>query len=70
MKNIATETKVGIFVVLGIIILTFFTIRVGKIAVQIIQNGDPLRGELDAQFPIFFSAQGGPGRHCLEMLSL
>ena len=34
MKNIATETKVGIFVVLGIIILTIFTIRVGKIAVR------------------------------------
>ena len=34
MKNIATETKVGIFVVLGIVILTFFTIRVGKIAVR------------------------------------
>ena len=34
MRNIATETKVGIFVVLGIIILTFFTIRVGKIAVR------------------------------------
>ncbi len=34
MKNIATETKVGVFVVLGIIILTLFTIRVGKITVR------------------------------------
>jgi phospholipid/cholesterol/gamma-HCH transport system substrate-binding protein len=34
MKSIATETKVGIFVVLGIIILAFFTIRVGRIAVR------------------------------------
>ena len=34
MKSIAIETKVGIFVVLGIIILAFFTIRVGRIAVR------------------------------------
>ena len=34
MKNIATETKVGIFVILGIIILVFFTFRVGRIAVR------------------------------------
>ena len=34
MKSIATETKVGIFVVLGIIVLTFFTVRVGRIAVR------------------------------------
>ena len=34
MKNIGTETKVGIFVVLGIIILTYFTVRVGRIAVR------------------------------------
>jgi phospholipid/cholesterol/gamma-HCH transport system substrate-binding protein len=34
MKNIATETKVGIFVVLGIAVLVFFTFRVGKIAVR------------------------------------
>jgi phospholipid/cholesterol/gamma-HCH transport system substrate-binding protein len=34
MKNIATETKVGIFVILGIAILTFFTLKVGKIAVR------------------------------------
>jgi len=34
MKNIATETKVGIFVLLGIIVLAFFTVRVGKIAVR------------------------------------
>jgi len=34
MKNIATETKVGIFVILGIIVLALFTVRVGKIAVR------------------------------------
>jgi phospholipid/cholesterol/gamma-HCH transport system substrate-binding protein len=34
MKNIATETKVGIFVILGILLLAFFTIRVGRIAVR------------------------------------
>ena len=35
MKSmIATETKVGIFVVLGILVLTYFTIRVGKIEVR------------------------------------
>ena len=34
MKNIATETKVGIFVILGIIVLALFTFRVGKIAVR------------------------------------
>jgi phospholipid/cholesterol/gamma-HCH transport system substrate-binding protein len=34
MKSIATETKVGIFVLLGILILTYFTIRVGRIAVR------------------------------------
>jgi len=34
MRSLATETKVGIFVVLGIIILTYFTVRVGRIAVR------------------------------------
>ena len=34
MKNLATETKVGIFVILGIAILTFFTLKVGRIAVR------------------------------------
>jgi len=34
MRNIGTETKVGIFVVLGILVLTYFTIRVGRIAVR------------------------------------
>ena len=34
MKSIATETKVGIFVVLGILVLTYFTVRVGKISVR------------------------------------
>ena len=35
MKSIiATETKVGIFVVLGILVFTYFTVKVGKIAVR------------------------------------
>ena len=56
MKNIATETKVGIFVVLGIIILTLFTIRVGKIAVRevgyrIYTNVDSAAG-LDKNSPV------------------
>jgi phospholipid/cholesterol/gamma-HCH transport system substrate-binding protein len=34
MRNIGTETKVGIFVVLGIIALTYFTVKVGRIAVR------------------------------------
>ena len=34
MKNLATETKVGIFVILGIAILTFLTLKVGRIAVR------------------------------------
>ena len=34
MRSIGTETKVGIFVLLGIILLTYFTIRVGRIAVR------------------------------------
>ena len=34
MRSIGTETKVGIFVVLGIIALTYFTVRVGRIAVR------------------------------------
>ena len=34
MKSFATETKVGIFVILGIIVLTYFTIRVGRITVR------------------------------------
>ncbi len=34
MKGIGTETKVGIFVLLGIIILVFFTVRVGRLAVR------------------------------------
>ena len=34
MRSIGTETKVGIFVVLGILILTYFTVRVGRIAVR------------------------------------
>jgi phospholipid/cholesterol/gamma-HCH transport system substrate-binding protein len=34
MRSIATETKVGIFVVLGIIVLTYFTVRVGRITVR------------------------------------
>jgi phospholipid/cholesterol/gamma-HCH transport system substrate-binding protein len=56
MKNIATETKVGIFVVLGIIILTLFTIRVGKIAVRevgyrVYTNVDSAAG-LDKNSPV------------------
>ncbi len=34
MKSVATETKVGIFVVLGILVLTYFTVRVGKISLR------------------------------------
>ena len=34
MKSIGTETKVGIFVVVGILVLTYFTVRVGKIEVR------------------------------------
>ncbi len=34
MRSIGTETKVGIFVLLGIILLAYFTIRVGRIAVR------------------------------------
>ncbi len=34
MRSIATETKVGIFVVLGILVLTYFTVRVGRITVR------------------------------------
>jgi len=34
MKSFGTETKVGIFVVLGILVLTYFTVRVGRIAVR------------------------------------
>ena len=34
MRNIGTETKVGIFVVLGIIALTYFTVRVGNIPIR------------------------------------
>jgi len=34
MRNFATETKVGIFVILGIIVLAYFTIRVGQITVR------------------------------------
>jgi phospholipid/cholesterol/gamma-HCH transport system substrate-binding protein len=34
MKSIGTETKVGIFVLLGIIALAFLTIRVGRISVR------------------------------------
>ena len=34
MRSIATETKVGIFVVLGILVLTYFTVRVGQITVR------------------------------------
>jgi phospholipid/cholesterol/gamma-HCH transport system substrate-binding protein len=34
MKSITTETKVGIFVILGIVVLTLLTVRVGKIAVR------------------------------------
>ena len=34
MKSVATETKVGIFVVLGILVLTYFTVRVGQITVR------------------------------------
>jgi phospholipid/cholesterol/gamma-HCH transport system substrate-binding protein len=34
MRSIGTETKVGIFVLLGIILLTYFTVRVGRIAVR------------------------------------
>ncbi len=33
MKSIATETKVGIFVILGILILAYFTVRVGHIPI-------------------------------------
>ena len=34
MKNLATETKVGIFVILGITIITFLTLKVGKIPLR------------------------------------
>jgi len=34
MRSLGTETKVGIFVVVGIIALTYFTVRVGRIAVR------------------------------------
>ena len=34
MKSIGTETKVGVFVVLGILVLTYFTVRVGKISIR------------------------------------
>jgi phospholipid/cholesterol/gamma-HCH transport system substrate-binding protein len=34
MKGIGTETKVGIFVLLGIIALVFLTVRVGRLAVR------------------------------------
>jgi phospholipid/cholesterol/gamma-HCH transport system substrate-binding protein len=34
MRSIGTETKVGIFVLLGIILLAYFTVRVGRIAVR------------------------------------
>ncbi len=34
MKSIGTETKVGIFVLLGIIALVFFTVRVGRLAIR------------------------------------
>jgi phospholipid/cholesterol/gamma-HCH transport system substrate-binding protein len=34
MRSLGTETKVGIFVVLGILILSYFTVRVGRIAVR------------------------------------
>ena len=34
MKSIATETKVGIFVVLGIVTLILFTLKVGKFDIR------------------------------------
>ncbi len=34
MRKFGTETKVGIFVLLGILVLALFTIRVGRIAVR------------------------------------
>jgi len=34
MRSIGTETKVGIFVVLGILALTYFTVRVGTIRIR------------------------------------
>lgn len=34
MKSMSTETKVGIFVIIGIIILAYFTVRVGQITVR------------------------------------
>jgi len=34
MRSIGTETKVGIFVVLGILVLTYFTVQVGRITVR------------------------------------
>ncbi|MBI4496261.1 MAG: MCE family protein [Deltaproteobacteria bacterium] len=34
MKSMSTEMKVGIFVILGILALTFFTVRVGRIAIR------------------------------------
>ncbi len=34
MKNVGMETRVGIFVVLGILTLTYFTVRVGRISVR------------------------------------
>ena len=34
MRSIGTETKVGIFVLLGIVLLTLFTVRVGRISVR------------------------------------
>ncbi len=57
MKSIiATETKVGIFVVLGILVLTYFTIRVGKISIReegyrVYTNVDSAAG-LDKNSPV------------------
>ncbi|HSR12138.1 MAG TPA: MlaD family protein, partial [Thermodesulfobacteriota bacterium] len=46
MKNMATETKVGIFVVLGILILAYFTVQVGKLSVG--QHGYQVNTYLDS----------------------
>jgi len=45
-KMIATETKVGIFVVLGILVLAYFTVVVGKISVR--EKGYPVYSYVDS----------------------
>jgi len=47
MKSMfATETKVGIFVVLGILVLTYFTVKVGKISIR--EEGYPVYTHVDS----------------------